>query len=99
MRVTRSSSGSNPVVDSLLASVMASTAGVATRSLFLGHEWILVVDRRRKRLLDVSGAHPANEIENRARFVVRAGSPGTSKRLLSDHCARRLVVDVEIFGG
>src|SRR6266550_1007217 len=99
MRVTRSSSALNRFVDSLLASAMASTAGVATRRLFLGHEWILVVDRGRKRLLDVPGAHPANEIENGARLVVSTGSSRAAEWLLSNDSTCRLVVDVEVSGG
>src|SRR5215831_11014221 len=51
------------------------------RSLFC-HEWILVIERRRKRLLDRPRAHPAHEVQLRTCLVVRAGAARAAERLL-----------------
>src|SRR5207253_4282249 len=62
------------------------------------HEWIAVVGRGRIRLFDHSGAHPADQVEERARLVVGARSARASEGLHPDDRAGRLVVDVEVAG-
>ena len=47
-------------------------------------------------LLDRAGADPAQQVVDRARLVVRARRPTAAERLLADHRAGRLVVDVEV---
>src|SRR5450756_1571011 len=59
---------------------------------------ITVVGRRDERLLDRAGRDPADQVEDRAGLVVGAARPGAAERLLADHRAGRLVVDVEITG-
>ena len=63
------------------------------------HERIPVVARRRERFLDRSGADPADQVELRAGLVVGAGPARAAERLLPDHGAGGLVVDVEVAGG
>src|SRR5690606_25476252 len=53
-------------------------------------------DRRDERLLDGPGADPAGQIEDRTGLVVGAGGAGAAERLLADHRAGGLVVDVEV---
>src|ERR671937_1597068 len=62
------------------------------------HERIAVVRRRDERLLDRPRADPADQVPHRARLVVRARRPRAAERLLADHRAGRLVVDVEVAG-
>src|SRR5690349_13346329 len=77
-----------------VASVSDAAVSVATlRSL--AQERIAIVERRRERLLDRTRRHPANQVPDRARLVVGARSAAAAERLLTDHCAGRLVVDVE----
>src|SRR5437762_7075080 len=73
--------------------------GPARCSLLLRHEWISVIGGGRERLLDCARTHPAHEIQLRSRLVVRSGASRAAERLLADHRARRLVVDVEVSGG
>src|SRR5215218_11151436 len=65
-------------------------------NLLFSHERIGELAGRRERFLDGTGAHPANEIQLGAGLVVRAGAARPAKRLLPDHRAGRLVVDVEV---
>ena len=58
----------------------------------------LIVARRRERLLDRPRAHPAHQVQLRAGLVVRARRARAAERLLADHRAGRLVVDVEVAG-
>src|SRR5439155_12136294 len=62
------------------------------------HGRVTVIGRRDERLLDRARGDPADQVPHRARLVVRAGSAGTSERLLPDDCTRGLVVDVEVPG-
>src|SRR5205814_10059116 len=78
--------------------VLFAVVAFAVVVLLRLHERVPIIRRRRKRLLDVPGAHPAHEIELRPRLVVSAGTASSAKRLLPDHRAGRLVVDVEIAG-
>src|SRR5579885_2298428 len=71
---------------------------LVSRCLFFGHERIPVIRRRRERLLDRPRAHPAHEIALRSRLVVRARAARAAERLLPNHRARRLVVDVKVSG-
>src|SRR6266851_4380710 len=63
------------------------------------HEGIPVIGRRHVRLLDDSRARPADQVEERAGLVVGARRSRAAERLLPDHRAGRLVVDVEVAGG
>src|SRR5229473_8061524 len=63
------------------------------------HEGIPVVGRRHVGLLDHARARPADQVEERAGLVVGARCPRAAERLLPDHRAGRLVVDVEVAGG
>src|SRR5450759_2568407 len=72
--------------------------GRAPATRRLPHVRIAVVGRRHERLLDGAGAHPAQQVELRARLVVRAAGPRAAERLLADHRTGRLVVDVEVPG-
>ena len=65
----------------------------------LTHVRVAVVGRRGEQLLDRAGVHPADQVEDRTRLVVGPAGPGAAERLLPDHRARRLVVDVEIARG
>src|ERR1700756_3300135 len=60
------------------------------------HMWVTVVGGRDERLLDRPGGDPADQVEHRARLVVGAAGPRAAKRLLADHRAGWLVVDVEV---
>src|SRR5206468_10540248 len=62
------------------------------------HKRIAIIPGRRKSLFDIPRADPANEIELRARLVIGARGTSPAERLLANHRARRLVVDVEIPG-
>src|ERR1700747_1555661 len=62
-------------------------------------ERIPVLIRWDEGLLDHARAHPADEIERRAGFVVGPRRARSSERLLSDHRPRGLVVKVQIAGG
>ena len=63
------------------------------------HERVAVVARRTEVLLHGPGADPAHQIQLRAGLVVGARGPRAAERLLTDHRAGRLVVDVEVAGG
>ena len=63
-----------------------------------GHVRVRVVGRRHERLLDRARRHPADQVVPRAGLVVGAAGPGAAERLLPDHRAGRLVVDVEVAG-
>src|SRR5688500_4218692 len=67
--------------------------------LLLSQERVREIRRWRERLLHRSRAHPAHEVELRARLVVGAGGSRPSEGLLADDGARRLVVDVEVARG
>ena len=67
--------------------------------LFLGHERVAIICRRRESLFDIPRTDPAHEIQLRPRLIVRTRPARASERLLPHHGARRFVVDVEIAGG
>src|SRR5215212_8126324 len=58
-----------------------------------------MIARRRERLLDGSRTHPPNQVDLRSRLVVRAGPASAAERLLADHRACWLVIDVKVAGG
>ena len=60
------------------------------------HVRIAIVGWRDEQLLDRAGIHPAGQIEDRARLVVGAAGASAAERLLANHCAGWLVVDVEV---
>src|SRR5689334_18184547 len=60
------------------------------------HVGVGVVGGRNEGLLDGAGRGPAQQVQRRTRLVVGARGPGATERLLADHRARGLVVDVEI---
>jgi hypothetical protein len=60
------------------------------------HVRVAVVGRGHEEFLDRAGAHPPDQVEYRAGFVVGAAGPGAPERLLADYRAGRLVVDVEV---
>src|SRR6476646_6941155 len=62
----------------------------------LRHVRIFVIRRWGEGLLDRARAHPAHQVQLRARLVVRSRTARAAERLLSDHGAGWLVVDVEI---
>src|ERR1700761_7095615 len=59
---------------------------------------VAVVGRGDERLLDRTGLRPPQQFERRSRLVVRAARARAAERLLADHRAGRLVVDVEVAG-
>src|SRR4051795_3751280 len=61
-------------------------------------ERVAVVGRRNKRLLDGPRANPTDQVPQRPRLVVGAGSPGAAEGLLPDYRAGRFVVDIKVAG-
>ena len=60
------------------------------------HVRVAVVGRRDERLLDRAGRRPAQQVQRRAGLVVGARGARPAERLLPDHRAGGLVVDVEV---
>src|ERR1700679_3848414 len=92
-----------PPVSLVRLSVPPRSGAVGTRSprrhpAGSAHVRVPVVGRRDEQLLDVAGADPADQVEDRAGLVVGAAGPGTAEGLLPDDRPGRLVVDVEIAG-
>src|SRR2546423_8273616 len=78
--------------------VFRSCALRAVRGLRI-HEGIPVIGRRHVRLLDDTRAGPADQVQERARLVVRSRCARAAEWLLPDDRAGGLVVDVEVAGG
>src|SRR5262245_43692626 len=77
----------------------ATVAVPASAALLLRHEGIPVAGGRHERLLDAPHAGPPQQVHLRPRLVVGARGAAAAERLLTDHRAGRLVVDVEVAGG
>ena len=68
------------------------------RILFFAHIRIIHRTGRYEGFFRRSRAGPADEVQNGARFVVGTRSTGAAERLLTNNCAGRFVVDVEVAG-
>ena len=98
---TQRTSGGRAVSASWAPSDKATPAPASARPGAAGSfvrlkERVAVVRRRHERLLDRARAHPADQVPDRARLVVRARRARAAEGLLADDGARRLVVDVEV---
>src|SRR5437868_12873310 len=60
------------------------------------HERVTVLGRRCVGLLDDSRTHPADQVEDRARLIIRARRARATEGLQADDRPGRLVVDVEV---
>src|SRR3989441_9541409 len=62
------------------------------------HERVAKIGRRDERLLDRPRAHPAEQVHEAPRLVVRPRRARAAEGLLANDGARRLIVDVEVAG-
>jgi len=60
---------------------------------------IQVVERWDEGLLDGATRHPGEQVLSGSGLVIGARCSSSTERLLTDHGAGRLVVDVEVSGG